>query len=397
MKNGVLAFLLLGIVFGFSARAFAVGNGELWPDTDGVHINAHGGGVLYYEGTYYWYGEHKIGGEAGNKAHGAAVRVYSSRDLLNWHNEGAALSCVNEPFSDIADGSIIERPKVLYCAKTRQFVMRFHLELPHFTGRYQAARTGVAVSSTPTGPFRYLYGSRANAGLWPQNAEASQCTQEELEKAARFTAEDFGKLDLSDTAYRRKINMLALHFRSGQMTRDQTLFVDDDGKAYQISASEENSTLQIAELTDDYLLFTGRYWRMAEKDWTEAPAVMKRGEWYYLLGSGCTGWRPNAARIYRARRITGPWERLGNPCRGVNTANGLGPEKTWGGQSTFILKLPGEDRYVAMFDRWQPENAIDGRYFWLPIEFEKGCPVITWRDDWKADFITQNSKGDKIK
>ena len=34
----------------------------------------------------------------------------------------------------------------------------------------------------------------------------------------------------------------------GQMARDMTLFVDDDGKAYHIYASEENSTLQISQL-----------------------------------------------------------------------------------------------------------------------------------------------------
>ena len=32
-------------------------SGEIWPDNQGVHINAHGGGMLYHEGTYYWYGE----------------------------------------------------------------------------------------------------------------------------------------------------------------------------------------------------------------------------------------------------------------------------------------------------------------------------------------------------
>ena len=38
----------------------------------------------------------------------------------------------------------------------------------------------------------------------------------------------------------------------GQMSRDMTLYVDDDGIAYHIYSSEENLTLQIAQLTDDY-------------------------------------------------------------------------------------------------------------------------------------------------
>ena len=35
--------------------------GQVWNDTDGNPINAHGGGMLYHEGTYYWYGEYKKG------------------------------------------------------------------------------------------------------------------------------------------------------------------------------------------------------------------------------------------------------------------------------------------------------------------------------------------------
>lgn len=35
--------------------------GEVWKDTDGNPINAHGGGLLYHDGTYYWYGEYKKG------------------------------------------------------------------------------------------------------------------------------------------------------------------------------------------------------------------------------------------------------------------------------------------------------------------------------------------------
>jgi hypothetical protein len=33
--------------------------GALWADSKGIHINAHGGGILNYKGTYYWFGEHK--------------------------------------------------------------------------------------------------------------------------------------------------------------------------------------------------------------------------------------------------------------------------------------------------------------------------------------------------
>jgi len=58
-------------------------NDRPWPDDNGVHINAHGGGILYHEGIYYWFGEHKVGGSIGNTAQ-VGVHCYRSTDLYNW-------------------------------------------------------------------------------------------------------------------------------------------------------------------------------------------------------------------------------------------------------------------------------------------------------------------------
>src|ERR1035437_2252376 len=126
--------------------------GALWTDDHGTHINAHGGGVLLHEGIYYWFGEHKIEARKGNAAH-VGVHVYSSRDLYNWRDEGIALPVSDDPASPITRGCVLERPKVLYCPRTRQFVMWFHVEL---LGRgYSAALSGVAVADAPTGPYTF--------------------------------------------------------------------------------------------------------------------------------------------------------------------------------------------------------------------------------------------------
>src|SRR5690606_28818749 len=84
-----LAFLTLA--FAGTSPAGGFKPGEIWPDTDGVHINAHGGGVLHHEGVYYWFGEHKTEGRRGNSAQ-VGVRCYSSTDLHRWKNEGVALA-----------------------------------------------------------------------------------------------------------------------------------------------------------------------------------------------------------------------------------------------------------------------------------------------------------------
>ena len=72
-----VVLLPLAVVAG-ERRSFRPG--ERWPDDQGVHINAHGGGILDFEGRYYWFGEHKVAGEIGNTAQ-VGVHCYSSPDL----------------------------------------------------------------------------------------------------------------------------------------------------------------------------------------------------------------------------------------------------------------------------------------------------------------------------
>jgi len=91
-RKVVALFLLLlagGLAIATAAEAFRPG--QVWLDDHGVPINAHGGGVLFHDGVYYWFGEHKIEGEAGNKAE-VGVHCYSSRDLYRWKDEGIALA-----------------------------------------------------------------------------------------------------------------------------------------------------------------------------------------------------------------------------------------------------------------------------------------------------------------
>jgi hypothetical protein len=143
--------------------------GEIWNDNNSKHINAHGGGILFHDGIYYWYGEHKIAGKIGNSAQ-VGVSCYSSKDLYNWKDEGIALKVNDtESASDIAKGCILERPKVIYNAKTKKYVMWFHLELKD--KGYDAARSGVAVADNPAGPFTFLKSFRPNASFWPVNVQ----------------------------------------------------------------------------------------------------------------------------------------------------------------------------------------------------------------------------------
>jgi beta-xylosidase len=101
--------------------------------------------------------------------------------------------------------------------------------------------------------------------------------------------------------------VLARDFVQGQQSHDMTLFIDDDGQAHHVCASEENSTLHISLLSDDSLTTSGKYVRIFENRWNEAPALCKRGGRYWMISSDCTGWAPNAARSAVADSIWGPW------------------------------------------------------------------------------------------
>lgn len=348
--------------------------GEVWLDESGVPINAHGGGILFHEGRYYWFGEHKIEGEAGNLAQ-VGVHCYSSADLYNWRDEGIALKVSENPRSDIAKGCILERPKVIYCAKTKSFVMWFHLELGQ---NYSSARSGVAVAKNITGPYRFIESKRINAGFWPMNVfgrfkEPLRPEEKEYLSGIKMYGGPVDGYPL-DMIYRRD-------FFDGQMARDMTLFVDDDGTAYHIYSSEENGTLHIAQLSDDYLSHTGFWVRAFPGKFNEAPAIFKKDGKYYLFSSGCTGWAPNAARLAVADSLTGEWTELGNPCRGTDEEKSL----TFRSQSTYVLPVVGKPgTFIFMADRWNPKNAIDGRYVWLPVLFdEEGTPYLEWQDEWK--------------
>ncbi|MFA9370851.1 MAG: glycoside hydrolase family 43 protein [Labilibaculum antarcticum] len=342
--------------------------GELWLDDQGQHINAHGGGMLFYKGKYYWFGEHK---SANTSRALVGVRCYSSKDLYNWRNEGVALSVEKkDTLSPITIGCTIERPKVIFNKQTKKFIMYFHLELK---GQgYSAAQVGIATSNNSTGPYTFLKSLRPNKGEWSINMTRN-------ERNSELNSSDFKewwtpkwRVAIEDGLFVRR------DFAGGQMSRDMTLFVDDDGKAYHIYSSEDNLTIHIAELTDDYLNYTGKYVRLFPGGHNEAPALFKKEGKYYLITSGCTGWAPNAARSAVASTIWGPWETLGNPCRGE------GSELTFSSQSTYIFPVYGEKKtFVFMADRWNSKNLIDSRYVWLPVHFENERTVIEWEKEWK--------------
>ncbi len=304
----------------------ALPHDEIWRDTDGNPIQAHGGGLLHHGGVYYWYGENKDGETRSADTVGYRVDVvgascYRSTDLLHWTNCGVVLPASDNPDHDMHPSRVAERPKVIYCPGTGKFVMWLHIDRQD----YRQAATGVAIADDPTGPFRYLQTLRP----------------------------------------------------AGLDSRDQTVFVDPDGSAWHFASSDWNRTTVISRLSDDFQSFSGEFHRVFEDRKMEAHAVIREDGRYWFLASGCTGWDPNPARSAVAESIIGPWTELGNPCTGP------GSEITFQCQSTFLFRT-ADGRVVAMFDRWVKEDLRSSRYVWLPAELEDGRMIIPWRDVWNG-------------
>ena len=85
MKRTIILAICCLVTMGCLAQRNAIRSGEIWPDDKGVHINAHGGGVLKHGDTYYWFGEHK---SATTSDALVGVTCYSSKDLVHWKDEG---------------------------------------------------------------------------------------------------------------------------------------------------------------------------------------------------------------------------------------------------------------------------------------------------------------------
>ncbi|RZL52574.1 MAG: beta-xylosidase, partial [Sphingomonas sp.] len=127
------------------ASAQTVNNGSQFVTTTGGQIDAHGGGVIKVGGYYYFLGENR------NPDYSfRAVSMYRSTDLKTWEfrNDVLKSSSATE-----LNGANIERPKILYNAATRKYVLWAHWE----NGKdYGEARVAVATSDTVDGNYTYL-------------------------------------------------------------------------------------------------------------------------------------------------------------------------------------------------------------------------------------------------
>ena len=281
--------------------------GESWPDKNGNHIQAHGGGILKIKKTYFWYGEQR-GKDLDPKFR--YVSCYSSKDLLNWKFRGNVVKML--PPDSLTAGWILERPKVFYNAGTKKYVMYFHLD----DKGYKLAQVGIAVCEKPDGNFKFV----------------------------------------------RRFRPL------GHESRDIGQFIDDDGTAYLVF-EDRPFGFRIARLSNDYMDVEKEMTLV--KAHMEGGAIVHYQGLYYSIGSALTGWNANPNKYATAPSLEGPWTEFRDIAPPETKTYGSQSTmliKVTGSKKTTVLfmgdiwkpKTQWDSRYL-----WMPLQIGDGK-LWLP-------------------------------
>ena len=343
--------------------------GQVWLDTNGNRIQAHGGSVLFLDGTYYWYGENKEQTTGENDIWHWGIRCYSSTDLYNWEDIGVIIPPEpDSPGSSLHPSSQMDRPHIIYNRFTRKFVCWLKIMYPDGT-----QRSTVLTADSILGPY-----AKVREGLMPLGVSA-------------------GDFDLA---------------------------VAPDGKAYYYFERVHSETI-CADLTPDYTDVTGYYSthfpRVGPPYVREATAhFMRRGK-HYLITSGTTGYLPNPSEVAVADTWHGPFTVLGNPH--MNDIS----QTSYHSQIASVFKVQGKkDLYIACADRWLPglmhleydvykarfeksfcgdvldipaspsvgddadyddqmRNTSIADYVWLPLRFDGEMAYIDWFDEWRIE------------
>jgi hypothetical protein len=237
-------FFVALLAFSFCASGQLIRPGQLWPDDRGKHVQAHGGGILHWEGAYYWFGEDR---SQDNDPNYRYVACYSSRDLVHWTFRRQVVK-LSDP-EQLGPRWVLERPKVYFNPRTKKFVLYAHID---GKGQYRFASVALFTCETVDGPYQYL--------------------------------KSFRPLD--------------------HESRDLGQFIDDDGSAYLIFEDRPYG-FRIAQLSEDYLTVEKQICLIPEH--LEGGAVAHYDGLYYVIGSALTGWNPNPNKYATAKSLAGPW------------------------------------------------------------------------------------------
>jgi len=302
VRNAVACGFLIATTL-FCTERPQIRPGEAWLDNRGRQTQAHGGGMLQWKGTFYWFGEDR---SEGNDPERRYVACYSSRDLVHWKFRRQVVRLADP--EHLGAKWILERPKVFHNPRTGKFVMYAHLD----NGDYSLARVAVFESDRIDGEYRYL--------------------------------KSFRPLD--------------------EESRDIGQFIDDDGTAYIIFESRPTKGFFIAQLSADYLSIEKKVSFL--KAPLEGGALVHLNGLYYVMGSHLTGWHPNPNVYATAPSLSGPWTEfkdIAPPETNTYGSQSTMMLKIAGSKQTTVIYMGDIWRPAALWDSrylWMPLEISDG-------------------------------------
>lgn len=239
--------LLLGLLFS-STLGFAAN-----PIITEVHTADPA--ALVYGDTVYLYAGHDEAPPNENRYVMKDWLCFSSKDMVNWTAHGSPLAVTDFKWAahDAWAGQVINREG------------KFYWYVPMWLNEPSGFSIGVAVSDSPTGPFKDALGHAlitSDRTPNPVNPEGVTVTWDDI---------------------------------------DPSVFIDDDGQAYLFWG---NTRLYWVRLKANMIETEGEIQTLALPRYTEAPWVHKQGSLYYL--SYATGF-PERTAYATADKITGPW------------------------------------------------------------------------------------------
>lgn len=96
----------------------------------------------------------------------------------------------------------------------------------------------------------------------------------------------------------------------GYDSRDQALFIDDDGTGYLLSATNMNSDINIYKLDETWTRPVALVNTICKGQHRETPSIIKKDGEYYFFSSKASGWYPSQAMYASAEKLDGVWTSL---------------------------------------------------------------------------------------
>ncbi len=216
--------------------------------------------------------------------------VYSSSDMVHWQEHSVPLKVTDFSWAkaDAWASQVIERNGKFY----------WYVTVEHSTIKGKAI--GIAVSDSPTGPFKDALGK------------------------ALIT------------------NNMTTHTDISWDDIDPTVIIDDDGQAYIFWG---NTVCHYAKLKENMIELDGPIQTIDLPNFTEAPWIHKKNDWYYLSYAYQF---PEKIAYAMSKSITGPWEFKGilNEIAGNSNTN-----------HQSIIEFKGKDYFIYHNGSIQPNGG----------------------------------------